>query len=208
MLARDAPWAPDRIEWIEIAAGGLGGGGKHVYRRHDGSPGRWPCYIRAIPLRPDPRMARTVWGESGVAGFFEDIHVLIVVVLGMAILLGSFASAFVAYDAARRREDLRAEAADILRYLLDEGPLLHGGQPHLLDLASMESLNATGLVALVGPDRPVQLVVVERSGGDPATFTIDTGPLGEDRAVASTAASVWHGEFDIRTARVTVALGG
>ena len=27
-------------------------------------------------------------------------------------------------------------------------------------------------------------------------------------AVASTAASVWHGDFDVRTARVTVTLGG
>jgi len=212
MLARDAPWALDRIEWGGSRPPNPGPRSGLVNMFTAGSPRREPgaaaCYIRAIPLRPTHRMARTVWGESGVAGFFEDVHVLIVVVLGMAILLGSFASAFVAYDAARRRADLRADAADVLRLLLDEGPLLHGGQPHLLDRAAIESLNATGLASLVGPDRPVQLVVAERSGSDPVTSTVSTGPLGEDRAVASTAASVWHGDFDVRTARVTVTLGG
>jgi hypothetical protein len=148
-----------------------------------------------------------VWGESGVAGFFEDVHVLIVVVIGMAILLGSFAAAFLAYEDAGRRADLRADAANVLRTLLEDGALLHDGRPHLLDRASLESLNATGLATLLGSERRIQLVVAERSGADPRTFSVETGVLGDDRAVASTAASVWHSDLDVRAARVTVTLG-
>ncbi len=149
-----------------------------------------------------------MWGESGVAGFFEDVHVLIVVVIGMAILLGSFASAFVAADDARRRADLRTEADEALRVLLDAGPLLHGGSPHLLERVALGALNATALAAMAGTDRPLQLVIVERSGQDPMSLALETGPLGEDRAVASTAASVWRSDLDVRPARVTVPLGG
>jgi len=149
-----------------------------------------------------------MWGEQAVGGFFEDVHVLIVVVIGMAILLGSFAAAYLAYDAAGRRADLQADAAEALRSLLEAGPLLHGGESHLLDHAALEALNATLLATLVGPDRYAQLVVAERSGTAPETFTAATGPLGEDRAVASTAASVWHSELDVRAARGTLTLGG
>ncbi len=149
-----------------------------------------------------------MWGESGVAGFFEDVHVLIVVVIGMAILLCSFTAAYLAYDDARQRSALQREADALLRDLLEGGALLHGGTPHLLDAAALDGLNATGFAALAGTDRSVQLVIAERCGRDPATFTATTGSLGEDRAVASTAASVWHSDLDVRAARVTVTLGG
>ena len=168
------------------------------------------CHVctEAKVLRPGTVVALVVWGERAVGGFFEDVHVLIVVVIGMAILLGSFATAFLAYDTARRRADLQADAVEVLRRLLEGGPLLHGGEAHLLDHAALEALNATQLGALIGPDDRAQLVVAERSGTIPETFSAATGPLGEERAVASTAASVWHSELDVRAARVTLTLGG
>ncbi len=148
-----------------------------------------------------------MWGERAVGGFFEDVHVLIIVVIGMATLLASFAAAFVAYDSAQRRDGLQAEASRILRVLLTDPALLHGGEDRLLDLTALAHLNATGLRAIAGTPYAVQLVIAERSGTDPRTFVTETVAMGPERAVAATAASVWHSDVDVRAARVTVTLG-
>jgi hypothetical protein len=149
-----------------------------------------------------------VWGERGAAGFFEDVHVLIVVVLGMSILLGSLAAAFTAHATARDAAALRAEAVRILRAFLVDPEIVHAGEPALLDLTSLEGLNSTSLTRFTVGGHPVQLVVSERSGEPPRTFVLETGVLGPWRASASTAASVWHSDLDVRAARVTITLGG
>ncbi len=151
---------------------------------------------------------RVVWGERAVGGFFEDIHVLVVVVIGMATLLASFAAAFVTYQRARDRDALLQEASRILRVLLTNPALLHGGEDRVLDLTSLAVLDGAGLTSLAGTPHPVQLVLSERSGTDPRTFIVETAPVGPEHAVAATAASVWHSDVDVRAARVTVALGG
>ncbi|HTD80642.1 MAG TPA: hypothetical protein VK723_00685, partial [Thermoplasmata archaeon] len=70
-----------------------------------------------------------MWGERGAAGFFEDVHVLIVVVVGMSILLGSLAAAFTAHATAADAASLRAEATRILRALLVDPEVVHAGEP-------------------------------------------------------------------------------
>ena len=149
-----------------------------------------------------------MWGERGAAGFFEDVHVLIVVVVGMSILLGSLAAAFTAHATAADAASLRAEATRILRALLVDPEVVHAGEPGLLDLISLELLNSTGLARFTDGIRSVQLVVSERSGDPPRTFAVETGSLGAQRATASTAASVWHSDLEVRAARITVTLGG
>lgn len=163
---------------------------------------------RVRSIYDSPRYRGCVWGERGAAGFFEDIHVLIVVVLGMSILLGSLAAAFTAHTNARDAAALRADAARILREFLADPDIVHAGEPALLDLASLESLNSTGLARFADGGRNLQLVVSERSGEPPRTFVVETGPLGPWRASASTAASLWHSDLDVRAARITVTLGG
>ncbi len=149
-----------------------------------------------------------MWGERAAAGFFEDVHVLIVVVLGMSIVLGSLAAAFTAHASARDAAALRGETARVLRAFLADPEIVHGGEPGLLDLASIEGLNSTHLAGLTGTGRPVQLIISERSGESPRTFALETADMGPRRASASTAASVWHSDLDVRAARVTITLGG
>jgi len=143
-----------------------------------------------------------------VGGFFEDIHVLVVVVIGMATLLASFAAAFVAYEGARDRDALLQEASRVLRAILTDSDLLHAGVDALLDLTAIAGLDGAGLARLAGTPHPVQFVLSERSGTDLRTFLVETAPVGPERAVAATAASVWHSDVDVRAARVTVTLGG
>ena len=148
-----------------------------------------------------------MWGERAVGGFFEDVHVLVVVVIGMATLLASFAAAFVAYREARDRDALLQEASRVLRVLLTDTALLHGGEDRLLDLTAVAGLDEAGLASLAGTPHAVQLVLSERSGTDPRTFVVETASVGPERAVAATAASVWHSDVDVRASRVTVTLG-
>ncbi|TLZ69789.1 MAG: hypothetical protein E6K10_09910 [Methanobacteriota archaeon] len=148
-----------------------------------------------------------MWGERAVGGFFEDLHVLIVVVLGMSILMGSLAAAYVAYQEARESTARRAEAARILRAVLDDERLVHDGQAALFDLGALERLDAAELRRAAGADPGIQLVVSEQNGDLRRTFQVSTGPLGEHRSSASTAASVWHSDLDVRAARVTVTVG-
>ncbi len=159
------------------------------------------------PLRPATVIPVAVWGERAVGGFFEDVHVLVIVVIGMATLIASFAGAFVTYERARDRDALLEEASRVLRTLLADPALLHGGEDRLLDLTALAGLDGPGLAGIAGTPHPVHLVVSERSGTDPRTLTVETSPLGPDRAVAATAASVWHSDVDVRAVRVTVALG-
>lgn len=148
-----------------------------------------------------------MWGDRAVGGFFEDVHVLIVVVLGMSILLGSLAAAYLTYETAREAAEDHAEALRILRAVLEDETLIHGSARGLFDLTSLERLNATGLTRIVASELRVQLVVSERSGDAPKLFLVENGPLGTNRVSASTAASVWHSDLDVRGARVTITLG-
>jgi len=149
-----------------------------------------------------------VWGDGGAAGFFEDIHVLIVVVLGMSILLGSLAAAYAVREGAREAAALRAESSRILRAILANDALVHGGERALLDLAALEHLNASGLTLIAGTQRPLQLVIAEQSGETPRLFFVQTSPVGPARTSAATAISVWHSDLDIRPARITITLEG
>jgi len=149
-----------------------------------------------------------VWGEGGAAGFFEDVHVLIVVILGMSILLGSLAAAYATHEGARAAAALRAETSRILRAILTSDALVHGGERALLDLAALERLNASGLARIAGTERPLQLVIAERSGDAPKLFFVQTSPIGPERTSAATAIAVWHSDLDIRPARITITLEG
>jgi D-arabinose 1-dehydrogenase-like Zn-dependent alcohol dehydrogenase len=148
-----------------------------------------------------------VWGERAAGGFFEDIHVLIVVVLGMSILLGSLAAAYAAREDAHVAAAQRAEASRILRAVLRDDRTVHNGEEGLLDLPSIERLNSSGLAQIAGADRPVLLVIAERSGEGPRTFLVQTSKLGPHRVSVSTAAGVWHSDLDVRGARLTITLG-
>jgi len=148
-----------------------------------------------------------MWGERGVGGFFEDVHVLVVVVLGMSILLGSLATAYVTRQHAQEVSGLREEAYGVLRSVLQAPSLLHGGKRGVLEIMSLETMNSTWLARLAGPSRAAQLIVSERSGEIPRTFLLETVPLRGDRVSVSTAASVWHSDLDVRTARITITLG-
>ena len=154
-----------------------------------------------------PAVRDVVWGERAAGGFFEDIHVLIVVVLGMSILLGSLAAAFAVREGAQATSALRAEASRILRAVLEDDGLVHEGERGLLDLASVERLNSSALREMAGAVRPVLLVIVERSGDEPRTFLVQTSALGPHRVSVSTAADVWHSDLEVRGARVTITLG-
>lgn len=149
-----------------------------------------------------------MWGERAAAGFFEDVHVLIVVVLGMSILLASLAAAFTAREAAREAAALRAEASRILRAVLADPGVIHDGAVGLLDIVSIERLNSSGLARVAGGVHPVLLVVSERSGESPRTFLVQTDTLGSSRMSASTAAALWYSDLDVRAARVTITLAG
>jgi len=149
-----------------------------------------------------------VRGEGGAAGFFEDVHVLIVVVLGMSILLGSLAAAYATHEGAREAAALRAETSRILRAILTSDTLVHGGERALIDLTALERLNASGLTLIAGTHRPLQLVIAERSGVAPRLFFLETSPVGLQRTSAATAISVWHSDLDVRPARITVTLEG
>src|SRR5437867_3147723 len=109
------------------------------------------------------RHTSRVWGERAVGGFFEDLHVLIVVVLGMSILMGSLAAAYVAYQEARESTARRAEAGRILRAVLDDERLVHDGQAALFDLGALERLDAAELRRAAGADPGIQLVVSEQN---------------------------------------------
>ena len=148
-----------------------------------------------------------MWGESGASGFFEDVHVLIVVVLGMSILLGSLAAAWAARETAAEAAAFRSEAGRVLRALAEDPSILHAGRLGLLDLSAIEHLNSTGLVHIARPAGAAQLLISEESGDARRTFQVETEPLGTERATASTATAVWHSDLDVRTARITVTVG-
>ena len=148
-----------------------------------------------------------VWGERAAGGFFEDIHVLIVVVLGMSILLGSLAAAYAVREGSQATAALRAEASRILRAVLQDESLVHEGEAGLLDLPAIERLNSSALQEMAGALHPVLLVIAERSGDAPRTFLVQTSSLGPDRVSVSTAADVWHSDLEVRGARVTITLG-
>jgi len=149
-----------------------------------------------------------VWGEGGATGFFEDVHVLIVVVLGMSILLGSLAAAYATHERARESAALRAETSRILRAIITSDSLVHGGERALIDLAALDRLNASGLAEIAGTQRPLQIVIAERSGETPRLFYVQTSPVGPERTSLATAISVWHSDLDIRPARITITLEG
>ena len=172
-------------------------------RRVTNLPGGWNAGF-TVPFTH----TLTVWGEGGAAGFFEDIHVLIVVVLGMSILLGSLAAAYATHESAREAAALREETSRILRAVLTSDALVHRGERALIDVAALDRLNATGLALVAGTHRPLQLVIAERSGETPRVFFVQTSPVGPERTSAATAISVWHSDLDIRPARITITLGG
>ena len=156
----------------------------------------------------EPGHPGAVWGERAAGGFFEDIHVLIVVVLGMSILLGSLASAYTTYQASQEAAALRGEASRILRAVVGDRALIHGDERGLFELDSLMRLNASILSSIAGAHGPVQLVIAERSGDAPQRFQVETASLGPDRTSASTAAAVWHSDLDVRAARITVTVAG
>ena len=142
-------------------------------------------------------------GERGVAGPFEDIHVLILVVLGMGIFLASSSAAYLAYVGFNESVRLQRDATDALQRILAYEPALHDGVRGLFAVDRLGALNETSVSALVG-DYGFRLLLTDGRGS--AWLDAASGRPAASTRVALTSVDVWTADTNVWPARLSLTL--
>ncbi len=144
-----------------------------------------------------------MWGDDGVAGPFEDLHVLVIVVVGMATFLASVSAAYLGY--VRFEEDLRfqRDAFEALDRIAAYPQALHDGTPGLLDLDRLSALNASSLRTLVGA-YGFRLLLTDGRGTE--VIGVASGPTGTHYRGAVAAVSVWASDTNVWVARLGLSI--
>ena len=129
--------------------------------------------------------------SSGVAGFFEDIPVLILVTLGISMFLFSSAHAFTNYLQHQSQQDLQDDAVRFAHSLRSYDRLIEDKTPGVFSQERIERLNTSQLTKGFPPDHlafEYQVTILEmreKPEDGLASYTWLTSPIpkGKDRAI-------------------------
>jgi hypothetical protein len=145
-----------------------------------------------------------VWGDRAVGGVFEDVYVLLLVVVGMGVFLASLVGAYVGYAAFQEDLAFQRDADAFLAAFLSFEPVLHEGRRGLFDAERLANLTLERVRAELRTPYAFRLLAVDVQG----TFSweLATGEPAEVRRAATTSANLWVGEGDVRGLRVTAVL--
>lgn len=142
-------------------------------------------------------------GEWGVAGPFDELYALVVVVLAMGVFLTSSSVAYLRY--AEFSEDLRfqRDALDALDRIAAFPPALRSETPGLLDAGRLSAFDVGSMRDVVG-DYDFRILLTDGQGV--ALVDVATGPTGPRYRLAVATVALWSSPGAVSAARLSLTI--
>lgn len=147
--------------------------------------------------------------EGGVAGFFEDIQVLIVVTISMGIFLASAVNAYASYLSFQDSIRFQKDANDFADSLLSYDGLIHEKRRGMLDAFKLGNLDPQKIRQDLQINYEFQIIVNDVSKYPNASnydiIIESSSPLGSRRS-SVLSANIWISDIEIHAARLAVTI--